>query len=65
MAGLTEGGSKMQVTYSSVAEVADALRRAEAAHGRYEQELGHADPDWPAWYAQYMADEQARDAAAR
>ncbi|MEU7833949.1 MULTISPECIES: hypothetical protein [unclassified Nonomuraea] len=55
----------MQVTYSSVAEVADALRRAEAAHGQYEQELGHADPDWPAWYAQYMADEQARDAAAR
>ncbi|WP_433515023.1 hypothetical protein ACQP2T_05090 [Nonomuraea sp. CA-143628] len=55
----------MQVTYSSVAQVADALRRAEAAHGQYEQELGHADPDWPTWYAQYMADEQARDAAAR
>ena len=33
--------------------------RAEAAHGRYEQETGKADPDWPAWYARYMADEAA------
>jgi catechol 2,3-dioxygenase-like lactoylglutathione lyase family enzyme len=43
--------------YDSVDALADALRRAEAAHGQYEQRLGHADPDWPAWYAQYMAHE--------
>lgn len=49
----------MQVTYGSAADLAAALRRAEAAHGQYEQQLGHADPDWPDWYAQYMADEQA------
>jgi len=45
--------------YGSVAALADALRRAEAAHGRHEAETGQPDPDWPAWYAQYMADESA------
>jgi catechol 2,3-dioxygenase-like lactoylglutathione lyase family enzyme len=45
--------------YGSVAALADALRRAEAAHGRHEKETGHPDPDWPDWYAQYMADESA------
>ena len=51
--------------YGSVAALADALRRAEAAHGRHEKEIGHPDPDWPDWYAQYMADESAgRDTGA-
>ena len=51
--------------YGSVAALADALRRAAAAHGRHEKEIGHADPDWPDWYAQYMADESAgRDTSA-
>jgi len=49
--------------YDSVAELADALRRAEAAHGKHEQETGQPDPDWPNWYAQYMADERAGQAA--
>jgi hypothetical protein len=35
------------------------LRRAEAAHGQHEQQLGRPDPDWPSWYAQYMFDEQS------
>ena len=48
----------MQVTYGSAAELAAALRRAEAAHGKYEEELGQADPNWPDWYAQHMVDEQ-------
>jgi catechol 2,3-dioxygenase-like lactoylglutathione lyase family enzyme len=43
--------------YGSVAGLADALRRAADAHGRHEQEIGHADPDWPTWYAQFMASE--------
>jgi hypothetical protein len=57
----------MQATYGSAAELAAALRRAEAAHGTYENELGRPDPDWPDWYAQYMVDEQAgrRDPAGR
>jgi catechol 2,3-dioxygenase-like lactoylglutathione lyase family enzyme len=45
--------------YGSVTALADALRRAAAAHGRHEKEIGHPDPDWPDWYAQYLADESA------
>jgi hypothetical protein len=45
--------------YGSVANLADALRRASEAHGRHEQEIGHSDPDWPSWYAQFMANEGA------
>jgi hypothetical protein len=48
----------MAVTYASAADLAEALRSAAAAHGRHEQEIGHADPDWPDWYAQYMVDQQ-------
>ena len=49
----------MLATYASVADLAAALRRAEDAHGHHEEELGHPDPDWPDWYAQYMVDEQS------
>jgi catechol 2,3-dioxygenase-like lactoylglutathione lyase family enzyme len=48
--------------FDSVAGLADALRRAAAAHGKHEEEIGHADADWPDWYAQYMADESAKQA---
>ena len=50
--------------YDSVAGLADALRRAAAAHGEHEKETGQPDPDWPDWYAQYMANESARQDAA-
>ena len=43
--------------YESAAELADALRRAAAAHGKHEAETGEPDPDWPDWYAQHMVDE--------
>jgi len=46
-------------TYTSTAELAAALRRAEAAHGEYEKGLGQRDADWPSWYADYMIREQA------
>jgi hypothetical protein len=45
--------------YDSVDGLADALRRAKAAHGKYEEETGKPDPDWPEWYARYLADEAA------
>ena len=48
----------MPAMYRSAAELTAALRRAEEAHGRHEAEIGHPDPDWPEWYAQYMVDEQ-------
>ena len=54
---MTPPGSSALAVFDSVAGLADALRRAEAAHGKYEKETGHPDPDWPDWYAQYMADE--------
>ncbi len=45
--------------YDSVADLADSLRRAAAAHGKHEVETGQADPDWPDWYAAYMVDERS------
>jgi hypothetical protein len=49
----------MATSYDSVEDLGAALRRAAAAHGRHEEEIGHADPDWPDWYAQFMVQEQA------
>lgn len=46
-------------TYASVADLAQALRRAEAAHGQHEKRTGERDADWPSWYAEYMIAEQA------
>jgi hypothetical protein len=40
--------------------LATLLREAEAAHAAYEKSLGHADDDWPAWYASYILDELDR-----
>ena len=46
-------------TFTSAADLASAFRRAEAAHGQYEKQLGHRDEDWPIWYAEYMIREQS------
>ena len=46
-------------SFVSASDLASALRRAEAAHGEHEKRIGHADPDWPDWYAEYMVHEQA------
>ncbi len=48
-----------QTAFASAADLAGALRRAEAAHGEHEKRTGAADPDWPGWYAAYMVAEQA------
>lgn len=45
--------------YSSVNDLAGALRRAEAAHGEHEKHLGQRDSNWPDWYASYMLAEQS------
>jgi catechol 2,3-dioxygenase-like lactoylglutathione lyase family enzyme len=45
--------------YVSAADLAGALRRAEAAHTEHEKRIGEADANWPAWYAAYMVAEQA------
>ena len=46
-------------TYPSVPDLAQALRRAEAAHGQHEKRTGERDQDWPSWYAEYMVKEQS------
>jgi catechol 2,3-dioxygenase-like lactoylglutathione lyase family enzyme len=46
-------------SFASASDLAEALRRAEAAHGQHEERIGAADPDWPHWYAEYMVREQA------
>ena len=53
--------------YSSTADLASALQRAESAHAAHQKatERSHLlhrsgqDETWPAWYAAYMAAEQA------
>jgi catechol 2,3-dioxygenase-like lactoylglutathione lyase family enzyme len=45
--------------YGSEAALADALRRAAEAHGTHEAETGRADPNWPEWYAHFMATESS------
>jgi catechol 2,3-dioxygenase-like lactoylglutathione lyase family enzyme len=50
-------------TYRSIADLAQALRRTEAAHGRHEARTGgQRDANWPDWYAEYMMKEQSGEA---
>jgi catechol 2,3-dioxygenase-like lactoylglutathione lyase family enzyme len=46
-------------TFASVYDLANAMRRAEAAHGEHEKRLGQRDENWPDWYAAYMVAEQS------
>lgn len=46
-------------TFTSPAELANALRRAAAAHGEHEKRTGQYDANWPDWYAQHIVAEQA------
>ena len=45
-------------SYGSVTDLIGALKRAAQAHGEHEKRIGAADPNWPDWYAAYMAAEQ-------
>ncbi len=44
-------------SFASANDLAAALRRAAAAHGKHEARIGKADPNWPDWYAEYMVRE--------
>jgi catechol 2,3-dioxygenase-like lactoylglutathione lyase family enzyme len=48
--------------FTSADELANALRRAAAAHGEHEKRTGVHDENWPAWYAEYLVAEQAGNA---
>jgi catechol 2,3-dioxygenase-like lactoylglutathione lyase family enzyme len=46
-------------TFVSASDLANAMRRASAAHGEHEKRTGGHDAGWPDWYADYMVREQA------
>ena len=46
-------------SFGSANDLANAMRRAAAAHGEHEKRIGGADANWPAWYAEYMVREQS------
>jgi hypothetical protein len=46
-------------TFGSASDLADAMRRAEKAHGEHERRTGQRDANWSDWYAEYMAAEQS------
>jgi len=46
------------ISFGSATDLANAMRRAEAAHGEHERRIGAADANWPDWYATYMVAEQ-------
>jgi|SRR5579862_6483667 catechol 2,3-dioxygenase-like lactoylglutathione lyase family enzyme len=46
-------------TFANASDLANAMRRAEAAHGEHEKRIGAADRNWPEWYAAYMVAEQS------
>jgi catechol 2,3-dioxygenase-like lactoylglutathione lyase family enzyme len=46
-------------TFGSASDLANAMRRASAAHDEHEKRTGEADANWPDWYAAYMAAEQS------
>jgi catechol 2,3-dioxygenase-like lactoylglutathione lyase family enzyme len=49
-----------ETTFASSTDLAAALRRAAAAHGEHEKRNGgQYDANWPDWYAEYIAKEQA------
>jgi catechol 2,3-dioxygenase-like lactoylglutathione lyase family enzyme len=47
-------------SFASASDLANAFRRASAAHGEHEaRNGGQRDENWPDWYAEYMVAEQA------
>ena len=58
---LPERVDASQTAFAAVADLATALRRAEAAHGQHEKRTGVRDANWPDWYAEYIAAEAGRE----
>ena len=49
-----------ETSFSSTADLANAMRRASVAHGEHEKRNGgEYDNNWPDWYAAYMVAQQA------
>ena len=54
--GRVAGGT---TTYASAHDLAEAMIRAAAAHGKHEERIEKTDLNWPEWYAEYMVREQS------
>jgi catechol 2,3-dioxygenase-like lactoylglutathione lyase family enzyme len=48
-----------QATFASASELATALGRASAAHGKHGKRTSDHEADWSDWYAEYLWAEQA------
>jgi hypothetical protein len=49
-----------ETSFGSTSDLANAMRRASAAHGEHEKRSGgQRDENWPDWYAEYMVAEQS------
>ncbi|MCW8384564.1 VOC family protein [Streptomyces justiciae] len=48
----------LTVSFTSADTLAQALRRAAAAHGEHVRRTGEDDAKWPEWYAEYLMNEQ-------
>ena len=46
-------------SFGSASDLASAIRRAAAAHDKFEKRNEQVDANWPDWYAKYVAAEQA------
>ena len=53
------GRVERETLFASVNDLANALRRAAAAHGEHEARIGKHDESWPDWYGAYMVAEQS------
>ena len=47
-----------KLTSAAENDLVSALQRAAAAHGEHERRIGQKDPNWSAWYVEYMVSEQ-------
>jgi hypothetical protein len=48
-------------TCVSAHDLSESMIRAASAHGKHEERIGKADPNWPDWYAEYIVREQASE----
>jgi catechol 2,3-dioxygenase-like lactoylglutathione lyase family enzyme len=48
-----------ETSFGSASDLANAMRRAEAAHGEHEKRTGVRDENWSDWYAAYMVAERS------
>lgn len=44
----------------NVKQLQTQLKQAEIAHAQYEKQLGHHDPNWAEWYADFIVDNTQR-----